>query len=152
MTIIFYKEAFMSDINQPEEEDVTEYTQGLRKRLAESLVVNGEMPKDLDSQRALLATLDGLDRTSLAKKRLKNENKLTDTITNGAGVVEAVMARMMGKDVLSRSGGTVPVPPTKLVETVQIADGELDQGTSSLTYDEFITPFLEEKARLKGDR
>lgn len=142
----------MSDINQPDEEDVTEYTQSVRKRLAESLIVDGQMPKDLDSQRALLAALDGMDRTSLAKKRLRNENKVTDAIQNGAGVVEAVMARMMGKNVLQREGGTVPIPPTRLVESVQVAEGELDQGTSSLTYDEFITPFLEEKAKQRDCR
>jgi len=131
MTTVYFE---MSD------DDVLDYVQGQRKRVADILTKDG-LPEDRDTLEVLLSTLDGLGRTALGKKKVKSEENGNK---NTMAAIEAM--QLLGKQFGNTNPFLKEVNQTSVIEHVVETDrlpkittveGEKDIGISANTYDDF---------------
>lgn len=125
-----------------DDDQVLEYTHGIRKQLVGDLTTDG-MPKEREDREILLKTLDGMDRSALGNKRIKKDEKManddrkaqmligqmfkhfgnTNPFTNGGNVIDGVSRQ-------------IEIPDT-LYDDVELIDGETDIGVGSESFEEF---------------
>jgi hypothetical protein len=127
------------------EDDVLQYTQRKRIELVDHMTVGG-MPAEAKDRSTMLMALDGLDRQALTKQRLKTDEKIADSDRMAANIIGTIFSRL-GKSPYERTidgtSGEQPalLPPPKpdlgLLPAIDVVPGEMDQGTSELTYDSF---------------
>jgi hypothetical protein len=110
------------------EDDVLKYTQGKRQVIVESL-----MRKELDNlnnaQISLLtASLDGMDRSALGRKRLQTDEKIGASQAMAAALISRVLATpgalQAGQAVGARQSIAVP--------------GEMDSDAPQMDYNTFM--------------
>lgn len=120
-----------------EEQDVRSYTQGIRKKMVESLMPNEQVPIDTDSQRVILTALNDMDKTDISHRRLKQEDKRVNNESLVADLVTTILKDPNARLNIGPIAGKpsiVDSTPTTLVEGVEIVSGELDIGIQDLTY------------------
>jgi hypothetical protein len=122
------------------DDDVLDYVQGQRKRVADQLTKDG-IPEDRDTLEVLLSTLDGLGRTALGKKKVKSEENGNK---NTMAAIEAMtmLGKQFGNDnpFLKGSNPSIAVEQqvdTDKLPTITTVEGEKEIGISANTYDDF---------------
>lgn len=123
------------------DDDVLDYVQGQRKRVADMLTKDG-IPEDRDNLEVLLTTLDGMGRTALGKKKVKSEENGNK---NTLAAIEAMqlLGKQFGntnpflKDV-NQAPGIEQVVELDRLPQITTVEGEKDIGISANTYEDFI--------------
>lgn len=122
------------------EERSLEYTQGVRKRIVDELTEKG-IPQDKGILIAVLHTLDGMDRQTLGKMRIKTDDKAATSQAAAAGMVAQILTQMNPKQ-LERHDPTRLAPTLgKEFEDVELIEGETAGGTQGGDYEGFTKKY-----------
>lgn len=148
----------MSEIHAPQtevqvlppamdEDQVLDFTQQTRRFIVDDLTGKGtKLPTDVDQQRRVLQTLDGMDRNALGRKKIKVEEAANQNVAGMTGIVAEMLRR--SKDIsFFQPGATNPgatrVAPelgNDLPEPV-LVEGELAQSPLQMSFETFQTQF-----------
>lgn len=137
------------------DEQTLQYTQGVRRKLVDAIVADGQMPAETKDRMTLLATLDGMDRAALAVKKIESKEK-TSSADRDAQLVIAAMGRQMGGvSPLRRDpsrpltdeerAAAAPAFDDSSMEPLDIRPGETEIGISQENSEAFLQ-------RFEGDR
>ncbi len=124
------------------EDDVLAYTRGKRMELANELTKNG-VPTDKEVAGTLLQTLDGLDRSSLSRLKIKADEKANKNNENAAAIIAQMLGQMGGTRLYQMEGvgrRDLPALPTAIPDP-QIVDGELDTNPAQMDFETFTKQF-----------
>lgn len=124
------------------EDQVLTYTRGKRMELADKLTVNGA-PTDKEQATVLLQTLDGLDRSSLGRLKIRAEEKANQNNANSAAIIARVLSEIGSTKIYQHTtliereapllGDHIPVP--------EIVEGELETNPAQMDFDSFTKQF-----------
>lgn len=124
------------------EDDVLSYTRNKRMELANKLTATG-VPTDKEQAGLLLQTLDGLDRSSLTRLRIKTEEKANTNSAHAAALIAEVLSKIGSSKVYQMDGCIREVAP-QLPSTIpdpEIVQGELETHPQQIDYDGFMKQF-----------
>jgi len=124
----------LEDVLDNKDNDRLELAQKLREDYISAIAKDG-MPETKDDQNFFIKLLDGMDRAVLTKSKIKIEEKNSRTAEQSTKLIADVLSKHRASTGVARSNA--PVLPDTVVVT-DVVDGELDQGISKLTYDEFM--------------
>ena len=118
-----------------------EYTQSKRKLLIESLTKGDSPPEDRGDKMVLLAALDGMDRSSLTRLRIKTEDKAANNAAAAAAMIAELLTTVSSNRVESHDVNR-PLPVLENVhDKFDFVDGETVSGTQSENYNDFMNKF-----------
>lgn len=129
------------------DDDLIDYTQGLRKMLADDITEHGTvMPTDKDERHILLAALDGISKTSLGRKRIQTVDEGNKNTAAALAAMDALSKKFGNNNPFIREGnsGGITIEQHKL-PAIEVVPGNTDIGVSSLTYDEFSSDRAKEE-------
>lgn len=117
------------------EDEALNYTQNIRKQVVKAACKNG-IPDDQDRLGQLLGVLKDMDAQSVARKRIKVDEKATDNMQANASIVAEAL-KSIGHDMAASVGLTRSGPPTLSgnVSDPELAPGETDIGTPQPSFD-----------------
>lgn len=128
----------MSEFNNDDKD--LDYTRNVRMRLVEDMTKD-KLPEDNKDRLTLLAVLDGMDRVSLAKKRLKAEEGASN-----AKAVAAETIAMMFMDSRLKSHTSQQYDANREIPVLrddlpvpELVDGELEIVPQHETYETFMS-------------
>ncbi len=116
------------------------YTRNIRKRVVESLLAD-KLPESDEDRKFLISMIDGIDRSALAKSKIKIEDKNANSQERVSTLVADVLNKINNRDLKistsdPRSGDRLLVLEYSVdVDTV---DGEMETGVKNLDYDELM--------------
>lgn len=125
-----------------DDDQILQYTQGKRQEIVSKLTAKGIPTDDSKQMQALLATLDGMDRVALGKKRIKADEGIAGANQAAAAAVIATLLQKAGSagmrpfeavDVIPR---TPPTLGSDIPEPV-LVKGETDTVTQQMSYEAF---------------
>lgn len=126
-----------NDVLELEDKARLNLTLGVRERIIKSLTDEGKLPTSMDDRAFLLQALDGMDRTVLAKTKIKNDDKNSKSQQENARTIANILSKIPIKNT------QVAVDRlTELPEGITVTDpipGEKDIGTQVLNYETFIS-------------
>lgn len=108
----------------------------IRSQLIASLVADGKTPDDRSTREFLVSLLDGMDRTILARAKVKNDANSVNAQNNTAAVIAQVLSKISPKDIINQTSDK------RLDSSIQILDivpGEMDEGINTSCYDNFMS-------------
>lgn len=124
----------MPDID-PVDDDI-EFVRQHRKNIISNLTSQG-IPKDNETVGLLLSALNDMDRTSVARKKIKVESSIV-AVNKQATDVIAQIFNMPGSKTLTITDRVTPLNTNEgVLPTVELIDGEMDVGASTLDYVSF---------------
>ena len=118
-----------------------EFTQRLRENLIKKVVVDinsPNVPSNEDGVKLLTSLLDGMDRTTLSKMKIKAEDNLANNSAQTSAQVAQLLSLIIPEDVKVR--GITREAPT-LGKSIQIENsvpGETEISTKQTNYDDFM--------------
>jgi hypothetical protein len=135
----------MSALNQQSElsaEDKRlEYTQAKRKLLIESLTKNDSPPEERGDKMVLLAALDGMDRSTLTRLRIKTEDKAANNAAAAAAMIAELLTTVSSNRLeVPNVSRAIPVLE-QTNDTFEFVDGENVSGTQYENYTDFMAKF-----------
>ena len=135
-------EEFKRNPAQEELDDVRRIalSQGVRERIIAEMTKDGKIPEDNGDRNFLLSALDGLDRTSLSRMKIKVEDKAATAQAQASSMVADILNSLSSKTISQSIPQTDRVAPT-LSNDVQVTDrvvGETSIGTQNQNYKEFM--------------
>lgn len=115
-----------------------QFVRDVRKQLVGHLMKEG-VPKDIKEQAVLLTALTDMDRSAIARLRIKSEDNNTDKMASAALVVADLLRKTKPKEfeVHDVDGREIPMLPSSVPAGVH-NDGLMQQGTHNTTFDEFM--------------
>lgn len=117
-----------------DDDDVLSYTQRKRMELVEHLTANDKMPVEAKDQAVLLSALNDMDRQVVSKRKMKTEEKNSDSLASMADTMDHLFTKFGNKSPMMIEGGvaerTMDIPD-KLVE-IELVPGELDIGSQRI--------------------
>lgn len=133
------------------DDQVLDYTQGIRRQLIGHLTKDGKMPADLKEQSMLLQTLDGMDRVALGRKRIKVEEKANNNQAAMAGLVAHMLTNVRRGRGLNADGTPIaaagsaparsaPVLSDSIPEPV-LVPGETSAAPMRMSWEDFTSEF-----------
>jgi hypothetical protein len=124
------------------EDEVLQFTQGARQKIVKALM--GKSIDDLNaSQISLLtASLDGMDRSALGRKRLQTDEKVGANNAMVAAVIAQVLAAPGSQRVGMVQEGQVPrreIPrlPAEVPDPITVP-GEMESDAPQMNFDTFM--------------
>lgn len=125
------------------EDDVLAYTQAKRKEMVENLMVadeNGNLipPQDPKDRTHFLMALDGMDRASLTKLRIKVDKDIGDKQAEAAGMLADMLRDPRATRIGTGQRDEAPVLDHDIAPT-RVLPGELTTGSQPDTYDAFMS-------------
>lgn len=125
------------DLFTGEEASDIDKVQGIRRRILDELVSSGIntpdgkiIPIDKDDRALLLSVMDGMDRTSFTKIKIKAEKKASDNVSKSATLVAEALKAVNSKTFAQATSAEREVPPSHLDRT--FVEGETDIGNKPL--------------------
>lgn len=125
-----------------DDDQILQFTQGKRQEIVSKLTAKGIPTDDSKQMQALLATLDGMDRVALGKKRIKADEGLAGANQAMAAGVIATLLQRAGSagvrpfEVLDAPPRTPPVLGSEIPDPV-LVKGETDTVTQQMSYEAF---------------
>lgn len=119
-----------------------EFTQKLRENLIKKVVVDinsPNVPTNEDGVKLLTSLLDGMDRTTLSKMKIKSEDNLANNAAQTSAQVAQLLSMIIPEDIKVR--GVTRQAPT-LDKSIQIEDtvsGETEIVAKQTNYDDFMS-------------
>lgn len=130
--------AVTQSVFDPEDLRRLNLTQHIREQVIGQLMPEGKFPEDKDGRNSVIKLLDGMDRTSLTKTRLRSDDAANQNQEATLDVIAKLLARTSAvakPDQLSRKEAPALEGEFAHIETVP---GEMAGGDASLNYDTFI--------------
>ena len=126
-----------SKVFDTEDERRISRTLAIREQIVDSLYTGGLIPDDTSSRVVLMEALNGIDRTVLAKTRIKAD----DAANQNQAATQQMIAQIL-KDS-RKSSSTIPTQVINPIlgaefDNVDTVPGELDQESTPMTYDTFF--------------
>lgn len=120
------------------EEDLS-YTRAIRKRVVAALIAE-KLPESDEDRKYLATMLDGIDRSALAKSKIKIEDNNSKNQEHVAALVAQVLSKVNNRDLHTSTGVSNPNRVLQLDYTSNLTfvDGEMETGVKNLDYDELI--------------
>lgn len=118
-----------------------EYTQAKRKLLIESLTKNDDLPEERGDKMVLLAALDGMDRASLTRLRIKTEDKAANNAAAAAAMIAELLTTVSSNrlEVPNVTRSTPILDQTD--DKFEFVTGETVSGTQHENYNDFMAKF-----------
>jgi hypothetical protein len=122
------------------DEEVLQFTQGMRRQLVIDMTPEGKMPSDPKDRAIFLQTLADMDRQALTNKRISGDTKRSEDDRKAAALIATIFATIGNKSPFQSdiAGERVIDVPAVLVEDVELVPGETEIGITRLTYDDFV--------------
>ena len=135
-------EEFKRNPAQEELDDVRRIalTQNVRERIVQRLTENGTIPNTQEDRGLLMAALDGMDRTSLGRMKIKVEDKAATAQAQASSMVADILNNLTSKSISNTIAPQERSAP-KLPEHIQVTNpvaGEMSIGTQAQSYSEFM--------------
>lgn len=124
------------------EDDVLAFTRSKRMALATELTKNG-VPTERETAGVLLQTLDGLDRSSLTRLKIKADEKANKNNENAAAII-AQMLGQIGSSKIYQMEGVARREPPQLSDSIpapEVVDGEMETNPGQMDFDTFTEKF-----------
>ncbi len=122
-----------------QEQQDLQFTRNKRKQIVSGLMCNG-VPQDPKILALTLTVLTDMDRTSIARARIKSDEKKGDITSAAADMIAKALMQVNGSSG-ARTPTNATVAPPSLPDTVdlsEVTEGVMRQGTSIMTYDTFV--------------
>lgn len=130
------------------EDDVLLYTRSKRVQLANKLTERG-VPTEKEDASLLLQTLDGLDRSSLSRLKIKAEEKANTNNAHAAAIIAQVLSQIGSSKIYQVEGGVprqvAPLLPNHIPDP-EIVEGELETHPHQMDFDSFSQKFEDSQA------
>lgn len=118
-----------------EDEARLNLTQSVRETIIRSLVVDNKIPSEQGDRILLMQALDGMDRTTLAKTKIKSDDRAQQQ--NAA--TTAMIAEILSKTSSVKNRRTIHEIIDVEIERPVLVDGELTVGSDDqLNYNNFM--------------
>lgn len=124
-----------NDLMDLEDKRRLELTLATREKIITSVMKDG-IPGDTSSRDFLIQALDGLDRTLLAKTKIKSDNENNKSQQETTKIIAEALRRSSGKSMID----ITPINPV-LDNSIVVDDlvpGEKDIGAPLLSYDDIM--------------
>lgn len=137
------------------DEETLSYTQGVRRKLVDSIAENGVMPAENKDRLTLLATLDGMDRAALAVKKIESKEKTSSADRDAQLVIASLNAKLgatnpFKQDASNNEPALIegelvdaagPVFDDSQMPALDIKPGEMDVGIHQENAEAFLDRF-----------
>lgn len=125
------------------EDEVLAYTRGKRMELANKLTESG-IPTEKETATVLLQTLDGLDRSSLTRLKIKSEEQANKNNTIAASAIAEVLGRISNNayQMPGVARKEIPVLPSSISDP-EVVEGELETNPAQIDFDTFTSQFAQ---------
>lgn len=121
------------------DEEILKYALNTRIKIVHNLTVGSVIPTEDSDKRFLNDNLAALERTAIARQRVKLEEKAVDNTGGAAALITAVLQQAAG---INFNQGMVPGnrPPPRLDDsiTIDLIPGETSTAQSTQNYDDFM--------------
>jgi hypothetical protein len=109
------------------------YTQNIRKQIIEKLTINNTVPDDKDMQSFLIKALDGMDRSAVAKAKVKIESSSAAAQQDTADLMAMILLKTHAGIHAPRGEPRASVELDNSYILLDTVPGEMEQGTQTLT-------------------
>lgn len=124
------------NLNEAEDDIDIEYVRGERKRIVKEVSKEGIPVGDPKKMAIMLAALDGIDRSAIARKRIRSDDKAAAGVSGAAALIAKVLTAANPLDFIKEGitresptlGADIPAPT--------LVPGETQRGTLNLSYEE----------------
>jgi len=116
-----------------------QFVRDVRKQLIGDLMKDG-VPKDIKEQSVLLTALTDMDRSAIARLRIKSDDNNTDKMASAALVVAEVLRKTKPREfqvIEIDDSREIPMLPAS-IPSGTYNEGLMQQGTNNTTFDEFM--------------
>ena len=116
-----------------------QFVRDVRKQLIGDLIKEG-VPKDIKEQSVLLTALTDMDRSAIARLRIKSDDNNTDKMASAALVVAEVLRKTKPREFQAieiDDNREIPMLPAS-IPSGTYNEGLMQQGTNNTTFDEFM--------------
>lgn len=125
------------------QEDVArlDRSQSIRMMIIEEMTSGGKLPEDKSDRAFLLEALNGMDRTTLSRAKLKVESESAHNAAATVQIVGEILSRVSnnkGHVIEGQARREVPELPIDIVVENPV-DGETLIGVETMTYDSFMS-------------
>lgn len=121
------------------EEDLN-YTRSLRKKIVASLIAE-KLPETDEDRKYLASMLDSIDRSALAKSKIKIEDKNANNQERAAVLIASVLSKVNNNDLIKNTNKSLSVDRVlelDYLQDIETVEGEMETGVKNLDYDELI--------------
>jgi len=123
------------DVNELEDKRRLNLTLNIRENLISGLLVGGKLPEDKSSRETLVKLLDGMDRTVLAKTKIKSDEKIANDQKQAAALISEVLYKVEANRSSTRTN--VPELPEEIIIN-DIVPGEASLKIESFNYEDIV--------------
>lgn len=116
-------------------------SQNVRMMIIDQMTKDGKLPEDRSDRAFLLEALNGMDRTTLSRAKLKVESDSAQNAAATVQIVGEILSRVASGKVDFIEGESrreIPALPTDIVVENPV-EGEMMIGVETLTYDSFVS-------------
>jgi len=116
------------------------YTRSMRRQLVKAITKDGtEFPTHSEKISALAGVLSDIDRQALSLQKLKTDQAAVDNQAAAAALIATVIAQGNVKNIGRATDEVARTQPVlEDIIAVSLNPGEMDIGTNSLDYDQFM--------------
>ena len=130
--------AVTQSVFDPEDLRRLNFTQQKREQIIGDLMVDGKFPEDKDGRNSVIKLLDGMDRTSLTKTRLRSDDAANQNQEATLAVIAQLLTRTSAVPKIDTPARReAPALEGEFAHVVPVP-GEMAGGDTSLNYDNFI--------------
>lgn len=130
-----YGDAAVSSEDLIDQQDLVN-TQDIRRKVISTVMKGGQIPADVEDRRYLFMALDGIDKQILTRRKVKAEERASQTKTATANLIADILLQTQNRNK------QIPAEPAKtnLDENyhTQTVPGQLDVGTINIAIDQII--------------
>ena len=123
----------------PDEDQVLAYTHNKRKIIVDTLMTKG-VPEDVGTAKVLIATLDGMDKSALTRKKIKVEERANVHVEQAATIIAKILTMGAATNAFKTAEPVervIPTLPTEIPDPV-LVDGETSVVGSNHTFETFM--------------
>lgn len=119
-----------------EDEARLNLTQDVRENIIRTLVVDRKIPTEQTDRILLMQALDGMDRTVLAKTKIKSDDRVNQQNAATTAMIAEILTKTSTNKARRRTEEIIDVQ----IERPVLVDGELTEGSDDqLNYNTFMT-------------
>lgn len=123
-----------NDIMDAEDKARIELTQNVRGQIIREMLKDGKLPKDKEDRDFLMKSLDGMDRTVLAKTKIKSDDAAAKNQAQTAKLIADVLTNFDARKTSVRRIGA----PTLGDVPITLSPGETFIGVETVKYTDIM--------------
>ena len=127
----------MSDVFDKKESEDLDYVNSKRRQVIEFITADNKIPNDPEAIGLLLGALNDMDRTAIAKARVRISSKEEENNSNNSLLLTELLKNLKSPAVEAGAVRELPPIPSS-VEVTELVEGETVIENETFTYDEFF--------------